>query len=100
MSEKSRKELEDEIMKRVLEKLDNVDNRLNDIDKTLIKQEANLEKHMYRTEQNERMIEKIFEDVKPIKKHVAHVEGGLKFLGVISLLGGIALTVLKILGLL
>ena len=88
-----------EKMSEVSRKLEKVGSHLNSIDKTLIKQEANLEKHMMRTEQNETMIQMIAEAIKPVTKHVSQMEGAFKLLGVISLLGGIILTIAKVIGL-
>lgn len=87
----------DNDFKRIYEKLDKIADRLNEIDKTLVKQEGNLQKHMLRTDQNEQMIKLISDALKPVVKHVSHVEGGLKLLGVLSLIAGIVLTVSKIL---
>lgn len=79
--------------KRILDKLDILDTRLDSVDKTLIKQEANLDKHIMRTDQNEIMIQEIFEQIKPIQKHINYVEGILKFIGVLSILTGIAVAI-------
>lgn len=76
-------------------KLDLLDSRLDSVDKTLVKQEANLGEHMRRTELNEKRIEtaeieadKKVESVRkalaPVEKHVAYMEGALKGLGVIA----------------
>ena len=84
----------EDLMKHVLAKLDKVDEkidtkfdkvefRLDSVDRTLIKQEANLGEHMRRTELLEL-------EVAPIKKHVVMVQGVLKFIGVVSLIVGIA----------
>jgi hypothetical protein len=80
----------EEEMARILDKLDRIDNKIHDIDKTLVRNTADLEKHMLRTEQNEEMIKIMSDDVKPIKKHVAHMEGALKLAGVVAILAGIA----------
>lgn len=85
-------------------KTDRLDSRLDSSDKTLVKQEANLGEHMRRTdrleklyeevrEENKTAVTKLSEDLKPVKKHVAYMEGALKGLGVlagvITLIGGI-----------
>ena len=80
-------------LERVLEKLDKLDDRLDSVDKTLVKQEENLKEHIRRTELLE-------EELKPIKKHIGHMEGALKLFGGIGLLLGIVTGILKILGLL
>lgn len=60
-----------------------LDRRLDNIEKVMIAQEINLKEHIRRTDLLE-------EALKPIQKHVAMVEGVFKFLGLISLLLGIA----------
>lgn len=67
---------------RVLDKLDKLDERLDSVDKTLVKQEASLSEHIRRTELLE-------DDLKPVKAHVAQVNGAMKFIGLLSLVLGI-----------
>jgi hypothetical protein len=98
-------------LSRFEKKVDSLDSRLDSVDKTLVKQEANLGEHMRRTELAEKNIEKVQQDSKeavtkletemaPVKKHVAHVEGFLKGIGllatVVSLLAGLAKLVMLI----
>ena len=78
---------------RMLDKIDKLDERLDNIDKTLVRQEGHLKEHIRRTEQNEIMIQEIIEQIKPIETHVAMVNGVLKFIGFISLLLGVAVAV-------
>lgn len=59
-------------LKRVLDKLDIIDSRLNDIDKTLAAQHVTLEEHTRRST----MLE---EEFKPLKKHTTMVDGAVKF---------------------
>jgi hypothetical protein len=86
--------------KHLFGKLEEIEARLSSIDKTLIKQEMNLERHMLRTDQNEELIqqnaernEELFKqynnELAPIKKHINMVEGVVKFIGIVSLLAGI-----------
>jgi hypothetical protein len=71
-------------------KIDGLDSRLDSIDKTLIKHEENLKEHMKRSYANEEAVNKIVEELKPIKAHVIVV----KFVGkVIAWLGGSGLFV-------
>jgi hypothetical protein len=51
-----------------------IDARIDDIDKTLVRQEENLKQHMYRTELAEKRLELIEEDIQPIKDHVNSVK--------------------------
>ena len=80
------KNSKDEELKQTLEK---INERLGSIDRSLIKNTGDLEKHILRTQQNEEMISLLRQDVAPIKKHVNMVEGGLKLLGIISVIVGI-----------
>lgn len=68
-----------------------LDKRLDNIEKVMIAQEINLKEHMRRTDILE-------ESIKPIQKHVTMVEGVFKFLGLLSLLIGIVSGVARILG--
>lgn len=80
-------------MERVLNKLDALDARLDNVDKTLAKQEVHLAEHIRRTA--------LLEDaIVPIKKHVNHVEGALKFLGVVGLVASVATAIVKLVQLL
>lgn len=76
-----------------------VDGRLNTIEKVQAVQEANLKEHMRRSDNLEAIVSDMKEkDVKPVKKHVAMVEGGLKLLGILGLLVSIIAGTLKIFG--
>jgi hypothetical protein len=77
-------------------KLDKLDERLDSIDKTLIEQNGDLKLHMARTQQNEKMIEIIVSELKPVVSHVHYMHGALKALGVLSLLLGIVLLAKKL----
>lgn len=87
MSKKSDSEMAE--VKQLILKLDD---RLDSVDKTLVKQEANLSEHMRRTALLE-------DEIKPLKKHVWMFEGGLKLLGIISLVGGLVGGLLRLFGL-
>lgn len=108
---KKNKPSEVDVMKLVLEridrlddklekKLDKVENRLDTMDKTLVKQEANLEAHMKRSDLLESSQNDLKDAVKPILKIYTAVWGickvtvGVGF--IVSIIGGI----LKIFGLL
>jgi len=69
-------------MKEIVETLDSIDQRLDSIDMTLVKQEANLEEHMRRTEQVEKALS-------PVVKYVEQIKGAGKLLGIIALISGI-----------
>jgi hypothetical protein len=76
-------------------KIDKIDERLDSIDKTLIKQEENLKLHMYRTELAENNLKllkqhidnetaKITDRIQPIQVHVVQVQGIIKLIGILA----------------
>lgn len=77
-------------------KIDKIEEHLGRIDVTLGKQHEQLREHIRRTELNETAIEKITETLIPINKHVNMLEGGLKFIGILSLVAGIILTIFQL----
>lgn len=77
-------------------KIDTLDMKLDAIDKTLLKQELNLREHMKRSDQLEILIGSVNVDMKPLQKHVAMVEGGLKLIGIVSLCVGIVLGIAQL----
>lgn len=92
-----------EFLKKLDDKVEKLDSRLDSVDQTLIKQEGNLEHHIYRTQLAEENIKLVREEVhqtreslEPIKKHVAYMEGALKAVGLIGVLLGILTAVIKI----
>src|SRR5271165_4459521 len=78
-----RHNMSDERFDRIEKKLDGVAESVVSIDKTLALQHQSLELHIKRSDMLEAQLE-------PIKKHVAAVNGGLKFLGLLGVLGAIA----------
>lgn len=72
------------------------DQRLDAIEKVLILQEENLRTHMKRSDNLEKLVDKLrAEDIKSLTTHVNMVEGGLKLLGVISLIIGILVPIIS-----
>jgi len=71
---------------------------LASVDITLVKQEESLKHHIYRTGLAEKRLQHIEDGLEPIKAHVSRVDGGLKMLGILSLVLGIIATGLKITG--
>lgn len=64
-----------------------LDKRLDNIEKVLIAQEINLKEHMRRTDTLEFLVQTVREkEMQPLQKHVVMVEGVFKFLGLIALL--------------
>ena len=85
---------------RIFTKLDKIEAQLSEIDKTLVRNTVSLEHHLMRTEQNEKLIAILNEDLKPIKSHVANLQGVTKAITVVSVSLSIVATVLKIMGVL
>lgn len=88
------------LIEKIDSKLDKVDERLNSVDVTLVKQNAELEHHIYRTHLNEENIEMLRADLKPVKKHVYAVNVVLKVIGAIcsavGFVAGIAKLILSL----
>lgn len=77
--------------KRIEEKLDKVVEKIGNIDVTLAKQSVILDEHVRRSNLLEaKML--------PLEKHVAVVNGALKFLGTMAILATIIEVALKIVG--
>lgn len=71
--------------------------RLIEIEKVLVRQEANLQEHMKRSDNLEKMLDNIEKkDLKPLQRHVAMVEGSLKLIGIIGILTGIVVSLIKL----
>lgn len=69
-------------LKRFEFKIDRIDQRMNSVDITLAKQSEILDIHVKRTN--------ILEDsLKPIQRHVAMVDGAIKFLGLLGIIAAI-----------
>lgn len=85
-----------DIVGRVLDKLDKVDSRLNDIDKTLVRNTVSLEEHMKRSDNLEKMITKVESDMLPLQKHVSYMHGAFKLVGVLSLVVGLLVGISKL----
>lgn len=76
---------------RIEAKVGGLDDRLDKVDITLAAQHVSLKEHMRRTSILEN-------DIKPIKKHVQRVHGALAFLGLLSVIAGLILTIKQIIG--
>lgn len=74
--------MDDKRLNRLEDKLDHISEKIGSIDTTLAAQHVSLKEHMRRTSLLE-------EDMKPIKKHVHHVHGALKLIGLIATIAGI-----------
>ena len=79
-------------------KLDKLDERLDSIDKILAVYAEQLTYHIKRTDLGDENLKLLRQEIKPIHKHVVMVEGVLKFIGLLSLVGSLAVTIIKLFG--
>ena len=86
----------EEIIKLILEKVNKLDDHLDSVDKTLIKQEANLAEHMRRTDLLETQVKSIQDEIVEIQKPITVAIGIGKIIGWISVAVGIVATVISI----
>lgn len=77
------------------DKFDKIQESLQSIDKTLVKQSAQLEEHMRRTELAEESIKELGQALQPMQRHVALVEGGLKAVVAIGGALGLAFSLIQ-----
>jgi tetrahydromethanopterin S-methyltransferase subunit G len=85
-----------EALKRLDDRLEKIESRLTEIDRTLLVNTSSLEKHMLRTELSEKRLEKIENELIPVSRHVSQVSGALKFVGILSLVTGFIYTAVKL----
>lgn len=81
----------DEFMQMLSDKLDRLDDRLDIMSNTSVRQAASLDEHMRRTE----LIE---HELKPIKSHVAMVGAIAKIVSILGVLIGLALGIKSLIG--
>jgi hypothetical protein len=77
----------DDKFQRLENKLDTLSDKLVDIDKTLVRNTVSLEDHVRRTNLLE-------EKLAPVERHVAMIQGIVKFIALMGVLLGIAKAVL------
>lgn len=78
-------------------KIDVLDNRLDSVDRILAVQAEQLATHIKRTELAEENLSILRADLKPVQVHVARVDGVLRFLGLLSILGTLAAAIHQLL---
>lgn len=81
---------------RIHDKLDRIEEQIGIINVTLAKQHEQLRFHIRRTTLLEEHLEHLRGEVKPIQRHVAIIDGGLKVLGAISAIVAFVATALKV----
>ena len=89
-----------DLLQHAIHQLERLDEKLDAVDRTLVKQEENLREHMRRTDilesQHNHLEDKMHDELEPIKSHVQQVKGIGKFLAVaIPILGTIAGAIYK-----
>jgi hypothetical protein len=77
-------------IKRILNKLDSITEDITGIKVVQAEQKVILEEHMRRSLANEQAVELLKEELKPLQKKEAMLDGVLKFLGVLSLIAALA----------
>jgi uncharacterized membrane protein (DUF106 family) len=82
---------------RIEEKMDEFNEKLHSIDKTLERNTVSLEEHMRRSALNEEAIELLKEEFKPVQKHVTQVHAILQFFGFLGILASIVAGIVKFL---
>lgn len=87
---------------RVEVKLDKLDERLDSVDKQLAVYNKQLEIHIEGVNQNRSSINKLDDDIKPVKEHVAKMQGAASLLKITSMalgvLGSIAAALIYFIG--
>lgn len=86
----------EEKLDKIVEKLEQIDSRIDSVDVTLVRQAGQLEHHIYRTDLAEKHLKTLEKQIKPIQKHVDQVSGILKFFGALAVLGGIVKAAIEI----
>jgi len=106
----------DEVIKKIEEFAKDTDQRLDNLEKVAIANDLNLQRHMSRSDQLEELVKLEKEERKielnrieknqlnaakdrdKINKHINMVEGGLKLMGILSLVVGIIVGFAKLFG--
>ena len=81
---------------RLEQKLDKIDSRLDIMDQSFVKYNAQLEYHIKRSDNIEDYLTLLEDELKPIQQHVNRVDGALKLLGALAIGIGAILAVLQI----
>lgn len=89
-------------IKRLIEKLDEkIDNIKDDVNEQKIviaRIDVGVEEHVRRSNLADENMALIRQDMKPLQRHVNYVQGGAKLVGLVGVIVGIVVGVLKILG--
>jgi len=88
--------VDEKLLDIIVDKLNDVDQRLDKMTIILARQEANLKTHMRRSELNEQALEILKSEVKPIQEHVLKINFLMKILAVVGGIIGAVYTILQI----
>lgn len=80
-------------MDELFKKLDKLDERLDGISILQAVHTEQLKEHMRRSDLLERRIEQVDQELKPVERHVAVVNGLMKLVGIVGTLAAIALAI-------
>lgn len=97
--------MSDDALNRIDEKIEKLDSKIDIIVVTLgamkeiqARHDENLKDHMKRSDTLEARTDVLFDQLEPVKKHINMVEGGIRFIGIITAVISFVLGTLKILG--
>lgn len=80
---------------RIEGKLDKVDERLSSIDVTLVKQNAELEHHIYRTDLAEKRLDILQSQIEPLSTFKNRLDGAFRVIGMVGTGVGIVIGLIK-----
>jgi len=86
-----------ELLEKLYEKHSEVVDEIKEVKVILARQDLQLAEHIRRTELLEEGLELVRNDIKPLQKHIDYINGGLKLLGLLSLIAGIAVSIVQLL---
>ena len=90
----------DRLAERLEHRHDNLDERMDSLELKAAENNGHLKEHMRRTEHLETLVEqgqvKHMASDKKIDNHISKIDGGLKVVGYLALVLGIAATIMKI----
>lgn len=77
------------VLEMILDELKDMRKDMNNMSNTQAQQHITLQDHTRRSEALEKLYELVRSELEPVKKHVAMVDGALKFIGLIGVIVGI-----------
>lgn len=90
----------DEIINKIFDRQEEMMKDISEIKIEMVKDiseiKVDLKEHMRRSVANEQAIEILKEEFKPVRTHVDYVKGGLKLIGIVSLIFGIAVSIVQV----